>query len=201
MLAQDRLTIRQEAFCAFVVRGESLIDAYKLAGFEATGNAASVNAGRLMRLAKVQAHIGSLKAQIREAQVRAQTATLIVTASTISRMLEEAYQDAKQSRQHGAQVAATMGLAKLHGLLVDKTEDVTRKATRDPDAPIEIDVEHWVTEQSALLLGQSPATEGSTAGLDAAPSGDVGEISESPDDMGLGAPEPSGLQSPETQGS
>ena len=43
----------------------------------------------------------------------------------------------------------------LCGLLVDRREDVTRRPTRDPDAPAEVAVEVWlreVDEQTELLL-------------------------------------------------
>jgi hypothetical protein len=39
-----------------------------------------------------------------------------------------------------------MGRAKLCGLLVDKREDVTRRPTRDPDAPAEVAIEEWLRE-------------------------------------------------------
>ena len=48
--------------------------------------------------------------------------------------------------QAGAAVAASMGRAKLCGLLIDRREDVTRRPTRDPDAPAEVAVEVWLRE-------------------------------------------------------
>ena len=42
--------------------------------------------------------------------------------------------------------ATPMGRAKLCGLLVDRREDVTRRPTRDPDAPAEVAVEVWLRE-------------------------------------------------------
>ena len=156
MTAHPRLTIRQQAFTEYVLRGHSPTKAYGLAGFEARGNAASVNAARLMRLAKVQAHMRSQQAQIDEARQRAQAAVMIVTAQTVSNMLASVFENATKDKQHGAAATAAMGLAKVHGLLVDKTEDVTRRAARSPDAPIEIEVEHWLTEQQGL---PSPSPE------------------------------------------
>jgi hypothetical protein len=79
-------------------------------------------------------------------------------------MLADTYAAATADKQHGAAATAAMGIAKLHGLLVEKHEDVTRRATRDPAAPKEIDVDHWVTEQRAAL---SPAVD--DMGLGAAP--------------------------------
>ena len=49
--------------------------------------------------------------------------------------LDEARSLALSLGQAGAAVAASMGRAKLCGLLIDRREDVTRRPTRDPDAP------------------------------------------------------------------
>jgi hypothetical protein len=46
----------------------------------------------------------------------------------------------------GDHLAAKMGRAKLCGLLIDRREDVTRRPTRDPDAPAEVAVEVWLRE-------------------------------------------------------
>ena len=55
--------------------------------------------------------------------------------------LDEARSLALSLGQAGAAVAASMGRAKLCGLLVDRREDVTRRPTRDPGAPAEVAVE------------------------------------------------------------
>lgn len=149
--SKERLSARQEAFAVHLSLGKSASDAYRLAGYEATGGALHVNASKLARQTKVKTKVHSLAARADEMRARAMESAMIVTAQSVSAMLSEAFDDAKRWKQTGAQVAAAMGLAKLHGLLVDRTEDVTRRATRDPNAPIEIDVEHWVTEQTALL--------------------------------------------------
>ena len=60
--------------------------------------------------------------------------------------LDEARSLALSLGQAGAAVAASMGRAKLCGLLIDRREDVTRRPTRDPDAPAEVAVEVWLRE-------------------------------------------------------
>jgi len=101
--------------------------------------------------------VDQVKAKAEQMRDRALVSTMIVTASTITDMLARTYDAATKDKQHGAAATAAMGLAKVHGLLVDKTEDVTRRAARSPDAPIEIDVEHWLTEQTALPSPVTPA--------------------------------------------
>jgi hypothetical protein len=152
------LTLKQEAFAQHVARGETLAEAHRLAGYNCSANSIYAVASVLAKRPKVMARINSIKAERMKALMQAETATMIVTAQSVGSMLAEAYEDAKRWKQTGSQVAAAMGLAKLHGLLVDKTEDVTRRATRDPYAPVEIDVDHWVTEQVALLA-PSPSPE------------------------------------------
>ena len=61
-----------------------------------------------------------------------------ITAERLLVELEEARSLALSLGQAGAAVAASMGRAKLCGLLVDRREDVTRRPTRDPDAPAEV---------------------------------------------------------------
>jgi hypothetical protein len=158
MIKADRLSVRQEAFAINVASGQPPTEAYRNAGFTATGNAVAVNAVKLMKLAKVLAKVNSLKTKLEDARVRAVAASQAVTAHTVTRMLTEVYEAAKRDKQHGAAATAAMGLAKLHGLLVDKTEDVTRRAARSPNAPVEIEVEHWLTEQGVAIEHQLTPT-------------------------------------------
>jgi hypothetical protein len=154
----DRMSVRQEAFAIHVANGQPLVDAYHNAGFTAQGNAAYVGASKLMRQAKVEAKVRAIQGKFEDAMVRSRAASHAVTAHTVTRMLEEVYEAAKRDKQHGAAATAAMGLAKLHGLLVDKTEDVTRRAARSPNAPVEIEVEHWLSEQGVAIEHQVSPT-------------------------------------------
>jgi len=112
-------------------------------------------------------------------------------------MLASVFENATKDKQHGAAATAAMGMAKLHGLLVDKTEDVTRRAARSPDAPIEIDVEHWLTEQTSLPSpagngAQSPSNGGGPTGT----GGNHQSPDQSPMPMGHEGQEPPKDESP-----
>jgi hypothetical protein len=67
--------------------------------------------------------------------------------------LKEARSLALSLGKSGAAVAASMGRAKLCGLLVDRREDVTRKPSRDPDPPAEVAVEVWLREVAPPTVG------------------------------------------------
>jgi hypothetical protein len=193
MTKANRLTPRQDAFATHVALGKPLSEAYRLAGFKATGNAIAVNAIRLMKQAKVVTRVGSLQAKFDEARVQGVRASMTVNANTITEMLTEVFHAGLAMKQVGAAATAAMGLAKLHGLLVDKTEDVTRRAARSPDAPLEIEVEHWLTEQGVIPSPESPA--------DASPeSPDQRALEQRPTGHGalLPEPQPQGSESPES---
>lgn len=162
--SNNGLTHRQEAFAHHVARGMPLGEAYRLAGYKASGNHVFENASKLAKMTKVLTKVDQVRTEIAEARMNALAATMIVTAQTVGSMLTDVFKNATKDKQHGAAATAAMGLAKLHGLLVDKTEDVTRRAARSPDAPLEIDVESWLTEQGVQIehkpdLAKSPETQ------------------------------------------
>jgi len=135
----NSLNPRQEAFCRFVAEGCCQREAYKRAGYTPTSDSvADVNASRLLRHAQVQSRVRELQAAQAEASQ--------ITAERLLAELEEARNLALSLGQAGAAVAASMGRAKLCGLLVDKREDVTRRPTREPDAPAEVAVAVWLRE-------------------------------------------------------
>ena len=146
------LTPRQEVFAQRLAVGDSQGQAYREAGFAAQGDRVYELASRLAKQVKVRSRVDQLRLQLD----RARASTRVVTAHTVSVMLEEVAANATRDKQHGAAATAIMGLAKLHGLLVDKTEDVTRRAARSPNAPVEIEVEHWLTEQGVAIEHQPP---------------------------------------------
>lgn len=155
--------MRQEAFAQHVARGETLAEAHRMAGYNSNENRIYGEACRVAALPKVAGRVAEIKAQAVALREKAAGSLMIVTAQTVTAMLAQVFDRAVADKQHGAAATAAMGLAKLHGLLIDKTEDVTRRATRDPNAPIEIDVEHWVNETQALI-GSAAGPGGSAAG-------------------------------------
>jgi hypothetical protein len=123
--------------------------AYKEAGYKAVDrNTQDSHASRLARNGKIMERLAEL-GQARAISER-------VTAQTVTNMLAEVFQNSTKDRQHGAAATAAMGIAKLHGLLVDRVEDVTRRPARDPGAPLEIEVEHWLTDHKLLGAPAAP---------------------------------------------
>jgi hypothetical protein len=126
VLKPTPLNARQEAFARNIAEGRRQREAYQCAGYTpASDSVADVNASRLLRHAQVQSRVRELQA--------AQAEASLITAEKLLAELDEARSLALNLGQTGAAVAASMGRAKLCGLLVDRREDVTRRPTRDPD--------------------------------------------------------------------
>lgn len=99
---------RHEAFAQALAKGKTADEAYALAGFKPNrGNAATLKAKQsiLDRLAELQAK-GAKKVE--------------VTLESLAAELDEARALALAEKQSSAAVAATMGKAKLFGLIVEK---------------------------------------------------------------------------------
>ncbi len=79
---------------------------------------ADVHGSRLLGNARVAAAIKDMQAEHRE-----RTA---VTVESITEQLRVAYDLAKTNGQSAPMVQAAMGIAKLHGMLVDKVEQTTK---------------------------------------------------------------------------
>lgn len=105
---------RHERFAQELAKGKAQHDALQLAGFKASGNAARVNASRLLTDANVAARVVELKARAAEKAV--------VTAADIARQLDEDREFARELKHSAAAVSATMGKAKVLGVIVDKFE-------------------------------------------------------------------------------
>jgi hypothetical protein len=149
----QKLTARQEQFAQGLMKGLPQRTAYQLAGYNVKdAKVADAAAGQALRSINLQARL----AEMERDKALAET----VTAHTVTRMLATVFEAASRDRQHGAAATAAMGIAKLHGLLIDKLEDVTRRPARSPDAPLEIEVEHWLSDHK--LIGQSPNVESPT---------------------------------------
>ena len=143
------LTARQEAFCRGLAVGLPASRAYVDAGYDARNNAAEANASRLLRNAKVAARLADLRQQ---AAYKA-----VVTAESIAAELDAAFRLAFENRQAGACVAASMGKAKLFGLIVDRSEveqTIKRKPVSDPNAPREMSLDDWQKKYGGKLIEQ-----------------------------------------------
>ena len=72
-----------------------------------------------------------IKAAIQDMQAKHRERTA-VTVESITEQLRVAYDLAKSNGQSAPMVQAAMGIAKLHGYLVDRTEDVTKPSDMPP---------------------------------------------------------------------
>ncbi len=116
----DKLTEKQEAFARKVAEGSTYSAAYRSA-YSVDGMLQKTVNEEASRVASAR----KVSARITELQEKAQERTL-VTIKTISDELDEARALAIEKAQTATAVAASMGKAKLHGLIVSKSE-VTRK--------------------------------------------------------------------------
>lgn len=104
---------RHERFAQELVKGCSQSEAYRLAGYTpSTANEA--NASRLVRNDKVAARLAELKGEAAKEAV--------ITAHDIARQLDEDRQFARELEAPSAAITATMGKAKVLGLLADRIE-------------------------------------------------------------------------------
>ena len=120
-----RLTDRQERFATLVVSGESLVDAYKQAGYawqRMSANTLRVEACRLRGRDNVAARIEELQGQA--------AADARLTRDWKRETLGKIADQAIDAGQNAAAVQAIMGLARLDGEIVGKQE-VTRVAPKD----------------------------------------------------------------------
>jgi phage terminase small subunit len=115
------LTIKQENFCLAYIQTDNASEAYRKAGYSKNMSDKTVNeaASRLLKASKVVARLEELRKPIIEKHN--------VTVESILKELEEARQlammpDINGKAQPSAAVSASMGKAKLAGLIVDKQQ-------------------------------------------------------------------------------
>lgn len=125
------LTPKQEAFVQAYHRLGNQRHAYK-ASYDAENMSDLVIDNKASLLMKR----GDVRVRLQELQDKAAKKNEI-TIETITKMLAGAYKMATEQKQASAAVAASMGLGKLHGLIVEKREDVTaRRPSSEIDALI-----------------------------------------------------------------
>jgi phage terminase small subunit len=105
---------KHELFAQGLAKGESASAAYRAAGYSASGNAADAAASRLLKTVKVQARLAELKER---AAIK-----VGLTVADIIKMLDEDRELAHNCEQSGSAVSATLGMAKVLGMLKDKVE-------------------------------------------------------------------------------
>lgn len=149
---------RHERFAQGLAKGLCGKAAYCEAGYQSTGNAAEVGAAKLVRNGKIAARVAELQAR--------QVQRLDVSVESIVSELEEARAAALAHKQLAAAVAASLGKAKLLGLIVDRTEveQTLRRPMREPGEVKQMSLEEWEErfkpKMSTTQLGNSkPASD------------------------------------------
>jgi phage terminase small subunit len=113
----DKITAREEAFAQKYVECLNASEAYRSVcdvGEDTKPESVWQSASRMMANLKVMSRIAELQQEHRERHG--------VTVDSLTQELEEARLVATAEKQGAAMTSATMGKAKLHGLLVDKNE-------------------------------------------------------------------------------
>lgn len=138
-----KLTPKQEKFARKYIECSNASEAYRVVyGNNATPKSVNEIASRL--LVKVQSRVRELQAKHEKRHM--------VTVDTIAAELDEARNLAVRIEQPSAAVSATMGKAKIYGLLIDKTE-----VTGKNGAPIQIEQmnDDQLNEAIAALAGKA----------------------------------------------
>lgn len=105
---------RHERFAQELAKGKSQVEAYRLAGYRPDDGAAC----RLSGNVRIVDRTNELKARAAE--------KVVVTVADIAQQLDEDREFARQLNVPAAAVSATMGKAKVLGLLEDKSKvDIT----------------------------------------------------------------------------
>ena len=136
-MPNDKLNARQERFCLGLSEGLPQSRAYIEAGYTARGNAAEVEASKMVRLPKVAARVAELRA---DAAKRSE-----VTVDDLVADLNLMFKLALATKNPAAGVTAVMGKAKLLGLVIDRAEVATtqRRPMRAPGEVKQMTLEEW----------------------------------------------------------
>ena len=111
-MAKDKLNPKQAAFVKEYLVDRNGKQAAIRAGY--SEKTAEVKASQLLSIIKVKEAVAAGEAKHQE--------RCDVTIDTITAELDESRADARLEKQHGVAVSASMGKAKLHGLLIDKAQ-------------------------------------------------------------------------------
>lgn len=139
MPKHQNLNARQEAFAQKVAAGSSQRQAYLDAGYTAaTPEVADTDASTLVRNPKVAARVKELQ---RQNALAAQ-----VSVASVTEMYLEIYRGAMSAKEYAPAATAVTGIAKLHGLVIDRQqiEAVIRKPSFDPNADPMMSEADWL---------------------------------------------------------
>src|SRR3954463_2520123 len=123
---KDRLTAKQELFVAGLLAGKTQADAYRGA-YDASGmsdNAIYVEACKLCYNPKISLRLS-------EAAMAA-TEKLKISAELLTEMSLEAYEVARTQGNASHMTGAVMALAKINGMIIDRSERKVEQAMAPP---------------------------------------------------------------------
>ncbi|PSH64888.1 Terminase small subunit [Phyllobacterium brassicacearum] len=127
--------LKWEAFAQAVVQGGPASRAYSRA-YRATGNSAEVNAAKLLRNTQVAARVAELQNEVQ--------AKTMVTVEGLTRDLFEIKRQAMIDGKYAAAVSALELIAKMHGFLIDRSEQVVmHRPAPLPTKLFELSEEEW----------------------------------------------------------
>lgn len=156
MASEVKLSHRQELFILFILKGEAQSKAYTLAGYKAANeNVADAAACRLLSNVKINTRINELRQAV---QVRT-----VVTVETLTEQLFAHRRKAEELGQMAAANGALALIAKMHGLLIDRSEvSVTHRPAPLPTKLLELSEDEWRQQFSIEKPAKSIVITGPT---------------------------------------
>ena len=109
---RPEINTRQELFCRLIAEGRSQYESYTEAGFKATTRgAADVEACKLLKAPKITARVKEIQAE-----------NALAARISVTKMYVAIYDKARANNDLGPAAAAVTGVAKLHGLVIDRAQ-------------------------------------------------------------------------------
>jgi hypothetical protein len=150
------LSGRMLRFCALMASEKSAKDAWIEAGYSSTNYCGAMN--RMLRRADIQAKIAEHRARF--------AVKFEITVENVYQRLDRAYHGAMRKQDYASAVAASLGIARIGGLLIDRVSVEHQLVVRPARAPtpkeIELSIEEWKERFKPKLLmgnGHDPAAE------------------------------------------
>ncbi len=136
----SRWTQRQEKFCLLIIKGEPQYAAYEQAGYNVKSRAvADANASKLLKTPKIQKRMEELRSGMAKRSD--------ISLDTLTERLVRTYDAAMVAGSFGPAVQAVGVLAKMYGLMIDKSEvTVHHRPAPLPTKVLELTEAEWVRQ-------------------------------------------------------
>ena len=135
---RPEINTRQELFCRLIAEGRSQFESYTEAGYKATTRGvADAEACKLLKAPKIVARVKEIQAE--------NALAARISVASVTKMYVAIYDKAMANDDLGPATAAVTGVAKLHGLVIDRAqiEAVIRKPSFDPNAEETMSEADW----------------------------------------------------------